>query len=187
MRDAPLAQLLNELEQPGLIQRFILHTKGWPPGVDAQSIAAAGQRVGRALPDDLAALYRQHDGLPPLHILQIEWLQRVDAWPQLQGALDEPREALDRDFKLVDASGAGTGTTRIDATSLQHCAVLAANWHPRPGVGAGAFMPNAWWCPSDGAQADRWISLHSGRIYPSFHALLLDAAAERRAARTAVF
>ena len=189
LRAAPLAQLLNEFEPPGLIQRYLLHTKGWPPGVGAQAITAAAQRVGRTLPDDLVALYHLHDGLPPLHILQIEWLQRVDAWPELQAALDAPREALDRDFKLVDPSGAETGTTRIDAASLQHCAVLAATWHPRPGAGPGpgAYMPNSWWCPGDGTQADRWIGLHSGRIYPSFQALLLDAAAERHAARSSAF
>jgi Zn-dependent protease len=183
LRDEPVPALLAEFPQPGLVERTLLHSRGWPPGVDGKAIAAAEQRIGRALPEDLKTLYRQHDGVPPLYILQIEWLNRADGWPERFGALDVPPEDYAREFSAVDETASNPAATRLDAAALSHCVVVATSWHLRSGDPTRQRTPSTWWCPGESAQPDRWISVRRATIYPSLHALLIDAAAVQRAAR----
>lgn len=182
LRVASVPALVAEFRQPGLVEKLVLHAKGWNPGVDDAAIAAAGQRIGQSLPTDLAAFYRLHDGAPmPLGLLEVESLARAETWPTPQGKLDATTQRYDRDFTLIDEEGAKTGTTRIEHASLQHCVVLGGT-HLRPGSEQREFAPSKWWCPADSG-TERWIDVWKSRIYPNFHALLADAAAAQRAMR----
>lgn len=98
------------------------------------------------------------------------------------GKLDMQPQMYATDFTLVDEAGANIGKTHIEAATLQHCVVLGT-WPSR----GGDRIPNAWWCPAEDGQAERWIKTQQRRVYPSFHALLLDAAAAQHTARNSAF
>lgn len=185
LRNASVAQLLAQFPQPSLVERLVLHRRGAPPPADARSIAAAEQRIGRPLPDDLLAVYRQRDGLLP-YLHQVEWLDRTDAWPPARGTLDMPRQLAARDFTLIDDTGAVTRMVRIDAATLASCVVLAATSYPAAD-GLHLASPRAWWCPAGDAQPERWVALQQLRVYSSFRVMLLDAAAGWRTQHGAAF
>lgn len=183
LRDTSVAALVDAVAPPpNLFERIVLHARGLPPGVGADALAAASLRLGEPLPGDLALLYRRHDGVPSLQILQIEWLARADAWPSLQGRLRVDADSYRRDFDVIDEHGAIAGRTRIDPARLQQCIVVGA-WATRDADGASR-SPSTWWCPARDGAAERWITVLRGRVYPDFHALLVDAAASQRAARS---
>jgi cell wall assembly regulator SMI1 len=182
LRDLPLAALLDEIPQPTLVARVLFHQDGLPGRADAASIDAASRRIGAPLPDDLLELYRRHDGLPPLGLFQVEWLERVEAPNPVRGKVELDRTLFDRDFAVRDEFGGDAGRVRLDAASLGRC-VVAGGYLRRDVAGRGAYVPRILWCPGDTPQPARWIELPSARIYPTFRAWLLDKAATMRASR----
>ncbi len=176
LRNASLVQLLDEFPQPNLLTRLLAHGSAWPGPATAAALAAVRQRLGVALPSDLVALYRQHDGWPPMQILPVAALDRGDLQPDGDGL---PNNGQPMELEKIDVNGDRAGTLRTDAQTLRHCIVIAALRMP-----PSTQIPTAWWCPAAGNTPEQWISRYPPRAYPSFHLLLLDASARRRAAHS---
>jgi Zn-dependent protease/cell wall assembly regulator SMI1 len=178
---APIERLAEELDRPSIFERLVAGVSAWPDGADAATIAATSRRLGAPLPDDIIALYRAHDGFPPLQLWPLAEFTPYDA---SASDVAEGREIiaaqLGREFEL----GAGSGdlsSVRIDSTALNDCFVVGG-WkpHARSEEHARAAQPNVLWCPRN-SDPMRWITLTRARVYPSLREYVLDVVAERKA------
>ena len=176
LRDASTDQLLAQFPQPALFTRLLLKTPTAAAGATAAQITAAEQRLGRALPPDLAALYRVHDGMHQPSLLPLAQLQRVAYDAKLEKSLAPWLESTH--FTRFDAAWHASPDAELKAADLDACIAFGAPWSGSQAVQIGA---TDYWCAQRDATPERWISLRTHAIYPSLHAWLLDQAARRAA------
>lgn len=154
LADLPLAELLERLPKPGLLERLIGSGPTTPESADAAVIAAAQTRLGVVLDDDLRALASAQDGVSELRLAGVAAFHRVDL------ADAAAREALSFYTALpYGAKPPVNWPTSVD--ELGRCIVIG-------GVG---YEPHATvlWCP-DFEASRRYLDLQSRRV----HATLTD-------------
>jgi Zn-dependent protease len=76
-----------------------------PPATDA-AITAAQERLGGALPEELAGLYRAHDGVPPYRLLPVASVVRLRDAPAAELDLLMPDGSLPLEFDPDPVTGA---------------------------------------------------------------------------------
>ncbi|MBL8299675.1 MAG: site-2 protease family protein [Rhodanobacteraceae bacterium] len=172
LADWPAARLLGEFERPGLLARAIAPQTAWPDPADEADIAGIAVRFGSPVPDELAAVYRQHDGVPAVFLLPLARWQPVPALTaeivaQLREASAQPPLAF-------------------DAAELDSCIVIGGVHIDRAGADelapAGLVHANLLWCPR--ASADRrYVDLTHQRTWRDYTDALRRLVAEQRASR----
>lgn len=169
-RDVP--QLLDSLERPAFWQRVIAPTRAWPAAADATQIAAVATRFGTAMPDDLATLYRRHDGLPPLQLLPLaRWQAAGSLAPALGDAMRAEYARLFSDAQ---------------ADEFDRCIVIAGYVAPsEPDAAERLVYVAMLWCPANRAAERRYVGFRERRDWPDFTAALRDHVALMRASRQA--
>ena len=140
--------------------RLISPDMKWRGAADEAQIAAVATRFDAPLPDDLAEIYRQHDGIPVLQMLPLDHWQAVTALkPDIGAALRARYTAL----------RAGAAADAVDA-----CVVIAG-YHDTQLRTASLL-----WCPRNPPE-QRYLDLVQGRDWPAFVDLLRFHVAQTRA------
>lgn len=176
-------RLLDEIERPGFLQRRIAPQTAWSGPANDADLAGVAARLGAALPDDLAGIYRQHDGIPALALLPLAQWQAVSSLPGDVAAMLRQR---------IVASQLG-----IESPVLDQCVVFSGHYvDPQAmatklpeGVSAqlraGLRSANALWCPR--AAADRRIvDIANGTFRPNYTEILRNRVVQQRASRAAM-
>ncbi|MBN8738964.1 MAG: hypothetical protein J0H86_05610 [Xanthomonadaceae bacterium] len=157
-------QLLDGLERPPLWMRLLAPQGAWPAAAGEAQIDAVAARFGTPLPDDLAALYRRHDGFPDLMLLPLEH------WRAVSSLSPETTVALNRGYsnQFSDA--------KPDA--LVSCIAIGGHFDERD-----TDDPLRWvgmlWCPQQ-APERRFIDIARRRAAADFIVLLREYVALQR-------
>lgn len=163
LADWTTPQLLGEIERPAWWMRVINRGTTWNGAADEAQISAVATRFGAPMPQDLADVYRQHDGMPVLQMLPLEQWQAVTALkPDIADALRARHTAL----------RAGTAPVDVDA-----CVVIAG-YHDDAQLRTASLL----WCPRN-APEQRYLDLVHGRDWRAFVDLLRFDVARTRAAQ----
>lgn len=163
LADWTVVQLLDAIERPAWWTRLISPGLEWRGAADEAQIAAVATRFGVPMPEDLAAIYRQHDGLPVLQMLPLDRWQVVTALtPDIAAALRARHMAL----------RVGAATVDVDA-----CVVIAG-YHDDAQLRTTSLL----WCPRASPE-QRYLDLVHGRDWSAFVDLLRFHVAQTRAAQ----
>ncbi|WP_313915062.1 site-2 protease family protein [Tahibacter sp.] len=156
-------QLLDAIERPAWWIGLISPGMKWRGAADEAQIGAVATRFGAPLPEDVAEVYRQHDGMPVLQMLPLEQWQAVTALkPDIADALRARHAAL----------RAGTASVDVDA-----CVVIAG-YHDDAQLRTASLL----WCPRN-VPEQRYLDLVHGREWRAFVDLLRFDVARTRAAQ----
>lgn len=176
-------RLLDEIERPGFLQRRIAPQTAWSGPANDADLAGLAARLGAAMPDDLAGIYRQHDGIPALALLPLAQWQAVSSLPgDVAGALRQ----------RIAASQLG-----IESAVLDQCVVFSGHYVDPQAMAielpedvsaqlpAGLRSANALWCPR--AAADRRIvDIAQGTFRLNYTEILRNRVVQQRASRAAM-
>jgi hypothetical protein len=155
--------LLGAIERPAWWMRAISPGMAWRGAADETRIAAVATRFGAPLAEDLAAVYRQHDGMPVLQMLPLDQWQAVTALkPDVAAALRMRYTTL--------RPGAAAGD--VDA-----CVVIAG-YHDDAQLRTASLL----WCPRHSPE-QRYLDLLRGRDWRAYVDLLRFHVAQTRAAQ----
>lgn len=160
-------QLLDGLERQPLWMRLFAPQEAWPGAADDAQIDAVAARFGMPLPEDLATVYRRHDGMPMLMMLPLA------RWQTVPSLSPEIVEALNRNHasRFDDAA----------ADALAGCIVIGGHAGASKSPAASSLRSvSVLWCPH-GAPERRFLNLAAGQAGPDFTALLRQHVAQRRA------
>ncbi len=169
--DWSAARLIEDVGKPSLTQWLLSSRARWgEPAADAD-LAAVATRFGAPLPDDLAEVYRRHDGIAMLMLLPLAQWQPVSR-------LDAEAARFARERAAVVSPG-------IDAAAFDACIAiggvhLEAPTDLSPG---GLGVANLFWCPQ-AAPERRYLDLQGNRTWRSYTERLRDHVAQRRASRS---
>jgi cell wall assembly regulator SMI1 len=164
LADWTVMQLLDAIERPAWWLRVISPGMKWRGAADETQIAAVATRFGAPLPEDLAEVYRQHDGMPVLHMLPL------DQWQSVTALKPDIAAALRARHARLRAAAAADG---IDA-----CIVIAG-YHDD----AQLRTANLLWCPRN-SPPQRYLDLVHGRDGRAYADLLRLHVAQTRAAQS---
>lgn len=180
--DWPIERLLGDIERPGFLERRLAPQTAWSGPASEADITGVAARFGAPLPDDLAVVYRQHDGIPTLALLSLAHWQTVSALP------DDTVATL---RKQVEASELG-----IEAEALDRCVVFSGYYFDPEAMAvelpkevltemsAGLRSASALWCPQ--AAADRRVvDIAHGTLRRGYTEILRERVVQQRAARSA--
>lgn len=189
LEHADLDALLAAFPEPGWIARWAFHAPSWPAPADDAGIAEAGRRLGVELPGDLVALYRQHDGFPPLQMLPVSATLRVRDWLAVGSpSRDTWNEVLKSGADIPTRAGQRPRTT-WSAAEVEDCVVIGAYAQASPpavdAAAAGAVergLPILLWCPVTADRPTRVVDVRRSMEFPDFHSAMVDFAAVRRVA-----
>ncbi|WP_257386852.1 site-2 protease family protein [Tahibacter caeni] len=160
-------QLLDALPRPPLWQRLLNPQLSRPGPAEESQIAAVAARFGPPLPDELAALYRRHDGLQAMQLLPLAQWQSV-------ANLDAGIAELLRQRHAAVFAG-------DDATMLSACIVIGGFVGSADATKSASLRGvTTLWCPQAAAER-RFLDLASGRAEADYTALLRDRVARLRA------
>jgi Zn-dependent protease len=156
-------QLLGAIERPAWWLRVISPGMAWRGAADETRIEAVATRFGAPLPEDLAAIYRRHDGMPVLQMLPL------DRWQAVTALKPDIAVALRARHTMLRAGAAADG---IDA-----CVVIAG-YHDDAQLRTASLL----WCPRHSPE-QRYLDLVHGRDGRAYVDLLRFHVAQTRAAQ----
>ena len=167
LADWSATQLLDGLERPPLWMRLLTPQDARPGPADDAQIDAVAARFGTPLPEDLATIYRRHDGMPMLMMLPLA------QWQAVSSLSPEIVEALNRNYasRFNDAA----------ADALAECIAIGGSAGAGKSAAASSLRSvSVIWCPH-GASERRFLNLTAGQAGSDFTALLRRHVAQRRA------
>ncbi|MGD8939157.1 MAG: hypothetical protein PVJ72_07250, partial [Gammaproteobacteria bacterium] len=134
-----MADLLGQFERPSLLIRLLTHWPEWPESALDTEISDTETRLGISFPQDLRALYQQHNGFPPMNILPLEQIQRIAELPENEFLV------LKDQWQLITAGGEKEAVV-IDKQNITNCVVLAGT-PISDSATASSVYPTLLWCP----------------------------------------
>jgi Zn-dependent protease/cell wall assembly regulator SMI1 len=166
------SQLLGEFEPPSFWLRLISPELAWRGPADEADIAGIAARFGAPLPDDLAELYRRHDGMSTLALLPLSRWQSVPMLPA--------------DAKTLLREQHGAVFPDADIASIADCIAIGGHSVDSAGgddAGRGSLRyVSLLWCPQAPGER-RYVDLRRNRNWASHVELLRAEVAEARASR----
>lgn len=167
LADWSATQLLDGLQRAPLWTRLLVSQEVWPGPADDAQIDAVAARFGTPLPEDLATIYRRHDGMPLLRMLPLAKWQAVSSLsPEIVGALNRVHAGR---------------FDRVAADSLAECIAIGGYSDPRETATVTPLISvSVVWCPR-AAPEHRFLNLMAGQSGSDFTALLRQHVAQRRA------
>jgi Zn-dependent protease/cell wall assembly regulator SMI1 len=181
--DWPVERLLGDIERPGFLERRLAPQAAWSGAASEADMAGVAARFGAPMPDDLAVVYRQHDGIPTLALLPLAHWQTVSALPEDMAA------TLRKQVELSE--------TGIEAAALDRCVVFSGYYFDPEAMAielpqdvlaempAGLRSVSALWCPQ--AAADRRVvDIAHGTLRRGYTEILRERVVQQRAARSAL-
>jgi cell wall assembly regulator SMI1 len=171
LADIGLADLLSQFERPSLLMRLLTQWPEWPKGAVVTEISDTEARLDISFPQDLRALYQQHNGFPPMNILPLEQIQRIDKLPENEFLV------LKDQWQLI-ASGGDKETVVIDKQNITNCVILGGT-PISDSATASSVYPTLLWCPGLLQPNDGFVLLYQQRIYTAFVDYVRDTLAAR--------
>ncbi|MBL0040707.1 MAG: hypothetical protein IPP28_06595 [Xanthomonadales bacterium] len=177
LADAGTEELVASFVRPAWWLRWFLDVPDWPGPADDATIAATEQRIDRALPDELRAFYRLHDGFAMLQLGAVATIAPVPEPP----AIDAAMNLLDSPFAVVSAAADGEIALRLGLDDLLACYAIS------PPLDAGLAQHLPWpsllWCPRLESSRAAIVNTSTHRAYRDFTLYLRDHAADQQAWR----
>lgn len=165
LADWTVVQLLGAIERPAWWLHVISPGMKWRGAADETQIAAVVTRFGALLPEDLAEVYRQHDGMPVLQMLPL------DQWQAVTALKPDIAAALRARHTMLRASAA--------ADEIDACIVIAG-YHDDAQLRTASLL----WCPRNSPE-QRYLDLVHGHERRAYVDLLRFHVAQTRAAQSA--
>lgn len=169
-----IPDLLEQFEHPSLLVKLLAQLPEWPEGAADAQITRTETRLGVNFPEDLRALYLQHNGFPPLNLLALEETLPIATLP------DNEFFQFKDQWQLMQSDGSEKPLA-INKQHITNCIALAGTSVPETASSELPLYPTMIWCPrllnGDGA----YLQLYQQRVYTSF----IDYVRDMVAARTA--
>lgn len=168
LADRTATQLLDGLERTPLWLRLLTSEAAWPGAADEAQITAVAERFGAALPEDLASVYRRHDGIPGLMLLPLAH------WRAVSSLSPEVTEVLNSGYAILPSGAA--------PNALKSCIAIGGHFNE-----LDASTPLRWismlWCPQ-AAPEQRFVDIVRSHADADFTVLLRRYVAQERAGKT---
>jgi Zn-dependent protease len=169
-----LPDLLDHFERPSVLVKLLTQLPDWPDGAAETQITTAETRLEVSFPEDLRALYQQHNGFPPLNLLSLEETNPITALPD-----NEPFQFKDQ-WQLIQSDGEEKPMS-INKQQIANCITLAGTPVPETVSEELPVYPTMLWCPKLLSGDDAYLLLYQQRVYTEFTKYVRDMAAARTA------
>lgn len=166
MADWTATQLLDGLERPPLWLRLLTSEQAWPGAADEAQITAIAARFGASLPEDMASVYRRHDGVPDLALLPLAH------WRAVSSLSPEVIDVLSRGY----AGQFGD----IAPEALTSCVAIGGYFDENDATAGWVGML---WCPMQ-VPDRRFVDIARHRISANFTSLLRGYVAQQHVVDT---
>jgi Zn-dependent protease len=154
MQDMSVSELLGEFREPALIERLLTRQFGHPGSIEAGSLAATEDRIGRSLPDDHVEVLQIHNGFEPMALLPGE---------DIRPGSESVEFNIERAVEIAHESGRAD----ITAEDIAACWVVAGRMRDRNENEPEELFATLFWCPELDSE-HQYLSIAHSRFQESF-------------------
>ena len=144
LRPLSTAELLERAPRPGFLQRRAMGLPTLPGPARASQVAAAEDRLGLSLPEELHQLYAHHNGFWQWGVVPVEALEHFSDWPGggeqfLSDQYEQPPWTME--------SHASEDVLSVDLEDLAQCLAIGKASSAFMTFAHGPTPPTLFWCP----------------------------------------